>query len=47
MGKSWTVEGKTSPTKITKKILSQWIEYMVALGWKHNCEFDGFGATMP
>lgn len=45
--KEWYVDGCTHPTKVSKEILSQWLEFMVALGWEHGCEFDGFGASMP
>ena len=41
------VEGQTHPTNVSKEILIQWIDFMVALGWDHGCEFDGFGASMP
>ena len=45
--KKWYVEGKTHPTQVTKEVLAQWLDFMVALGWQHGSEFDGFGASMP
>ena len=45
--KKWSVEGKTFPLTTTKEELIQWLDFMVSTGWEHNCEFDGFGASMP
>ena len=45
--KKWFVDGQSHPTTVSKEKMAQWLEYMVALGWEHGCEFDGFGASMP
>lgn len=45
--KSWQVYGSSHPTTVKKEILVQWLDYMVALGWDYECEFDGFGALIP
>ncbi len=45
--REWFVDGKSHPTNVSKEVLTRWLEFMVALGWKHGCEFDGFGASMP
>ncbi len=44
--KRWLVSGQSYPTTVTKDILAQWLDYMIALGWDHECEFDGFGASI-
>jgi len=43
----WLVEGRTQPTEVNKEILLQWVEYMVAAGYKYGCYFDGWGAEVP
>ena len=45
--KKWFVDGSSHPMTVSKEILAQWLDFMVALGWEHDCEFDGFGASMP
>ncbi len=45
--RKWYVEGKSHPTSVSKEKLAQWLDFMVALGWKHGCQFDGFGAGIP
>ena len=45
--KKWFVDGNSHPTTVSKDTLVQWLDFMVALGWEHGCEFDGFGASMP
>ena len=45
--KKWFVDGNSHPTTVSKNTLAQWLDFMIALGWEHNCEFDGFGASMP
>ena len=45
--KKWFVEGATHPTSISKEILVQWLGFMISKGWEYDCEFDGFGASMP
>jgi hypothetical protein len=32
--KIWYLEGKTQPTTVTKEILAQWLDFMVAKGWE-------------
>ncbi len=46
-GDLWIIKGKTSPTKVSLDILLQWVDYMVAAGWDHDCYFDGWGAEVP
>ncbi len=45
--KKWYVEGQTEPMRTTYDGLKEWLQNMVATGWKYDCEFDGFGARMP
>lgn len=45
--KSWTVSGTTQPTTVSLEILDQWVDWMVAAGFEHGCEFDGWGAQVP
>ncbi len=44
INRSWLVEGYSHPTTVTKDILVQWLDFMVAKGWEFQCIFDGFGA---
>ncbi len=43
----WLVTGNTQATEMTEDILLQWVDYMVAAGWKYGCVFDGWGAEIP
>lgn len=45
--KRWFIDGKSHPTTVSKTKLTQWLDFMVDLGWQHGCEFDGFGASIP
>jgi hypothetical protein len=42
----WGVQGSTNLTTISKSILDQWVEWMVAAGMDHDCEFDGWGTQV-
>jgi hypothetical protein len=42
--KNWLVTGSTQPTQASQDILDQWVRWMVAAGFEHGCEFDGWGA---
>lgn len=44
--KSWVLVGITQPIEISHSVLDGWLRRMVATGWRHQCEFDGFGASM-
>lgn len=43
----WYVDGKSYPTPVSSDDLSQWLSFMVSLGWEHDCEFEGFDASIP
>ncbi len=45
--KKWFIDGCSHSITVSKEILEEWLTFMVALGWEHQCEFDGFGASMP
>lgn len=45
--KQWVVLGTTMDTKLTQETLDQWVAWMVAAGFQHGCEFDGWGAQVP
>lgn len=40
----WTIEGRTQPTALSADILDQWVEWMVTVGARTECDFDGWGA---
>jgi regulator of RNase E activity RraB len=42
----WGVQGSTNLTTISKSILDQRVEWMVAAGMDHDCEFDGWGTQV-
>ena len=42
----WVVSGRTQKTAVSKEILDQWVEWMVAAGFDHQCEFDGWGTSV-
>jgi regulator of ribonuclease activity B len=42
----WVVEGQTQETSVSREILDQWVEWMVAAGFDHECVFDGWGASV-
>jgi regulator of RNase E activity RraB len=42
----WIISGRTQKTTISKEILDQWVEWMVAAGFEHQCEFDGWGTSV-
>ena len=42
------VSGSTKPMRVSREILDQWVERMVAAGAEHGpCQFDGWGAELP
>ena len=45
--REWYVDGKSHRTNVSKEVLTQWLEFMVALGWEHGCEFERFDTSMP
>ena len=42
----WIVSGHTQKTTISKEILDEWVEWMIAAGFDHHCEFDGWGTSV-
>jgi len=44
--KQYVITGWTTKMKITDEIVIQWTREMCELGYKFDCEFDGWG-TMP
>jgi hypothetical protein len=45
--KTWLLKGTTQETEVSLAILDQWVEWMVAAGEEHGCDFDGWGAEVP
>ena len=45
--KKWYVYGKSYPIAVSKDSLSQWLDFMVSLGWEHESEFYRFGTSTP
>ena len=45
--KDWSVSGSTQPTQVSQDVLDEWVSWMVAAGFEHDCEFDGWGAEAP
>lgn len=39
------VTGWTTPIQAVKNTISEWTENMCSLGYKHDCEFDGWGTN--
>lgn len=37
------ITGRTTKIKMTDEIVIQWTKQMCELGYKHDCEFDGWG----
>jgi hypothetical protein len=46
LSRKWVVTGKSHPSPVTEKVLAAWIPWMVVQGVTHNCEFDGWGASV-
>ncbi len=42
----WTVHGSTESTALTLAILEQWVDWMVATGFRFDAIFDGWGAEV-
>lgn len=40
------VTGSTGKLIMTDEIVEQWVKQMCEIGYKHDCEFDGWG-TVP
>ena len=45
-GGRWIVSGHTQKTTISKEVLDEWVDWMVAAGFDHQCEFDGWGTSV-
>jgi Regulator of ribonuclease activity B len=45
--KKYTVTGKSAPTNLTIEVLDQWVQWMVVQGLELDCEFDGWGTSVP
>jgi len=43
--KLFVITGWTSKIKMSEEIVKQWVENMCNLGFKFDCEFDGWGTT--
>jgi hypothetical protein len=41
------VSGKSLPTVVTAAVLDRWVQWMAVQGVLRNCEFDGWGTTVP
>lgn len=38
----------TAPAAVYDQVsLTEWVTHAVGIGWRHGCEFDGFGAQVP
>jgi Regulator of ribonuclease activity B len=46
LSRKWAVMGKSHPTPVTESVLATWIPWMVVQGISHDCEFDGWGASV-
>lgn len=42
----WTVHGSTQSTPVSLAILEQWVDWMVSVGFRYDCVFDGWGAEV-
>jgi hypothetical protein len=40
--KRWVVQGATSPVKVSKPVINNWVCEMVKLGFGYNCTFSGW-----
>ena len=43
--KLFIVTGWTTKMKMTNEVVSNWTKQMCELGFKHDCEFDGWGTS--
>ncbi|HTN23942.1 MAG TPA: ribonuclease E inhibitor RraB [Solirubrobacteraceae bacterium] len=43
----WRVVGHTQPSTASIDMLNEWVTFMVNVGAKHQCRFDGWGAVVP
>ena len=43
----WRVVGHTQPSTASIEMLNEWVTFMVNVGAKHQCRFDGWGARVP
>ncbi len=43
----WMVTGETSPMAVSLPHLKRWVRWMVAIGFEHGCELDGWGVDSP
>lgn len=46
LSRKWVVSGRSNPTPVTESVLANWIPWIVIQGITHDCEFDGWGASV-
>lgn len=46
-GMSWIVSGTTQPNAVSLEILNKWVTWMITAGLHENCDFDGWGTSVP
>jgi hypothetical protein len=44
--RKWRVEGTTQATRLSPKILDEWVTWMVIAGKESRCQFDGWGTSV-
>ena len=43
----WFVLATAPAAAYDQAALTEWVTHAVRIGWRHGCEFDGFGAQVP
>jgi len=43
----WRLVGHTQPSTASVEMLNDWVTFMVTLGAKSDCRFDGWGVKVP
>lgn len=43
----WFVLATAPAAVYDQASLTEWVTHAVRIGWRHGCEFDGFGAQVP
>ena len=45
--KEYSLSSSSGPITWTEEVLLQWVDYLIAMGQDHGCEFGGCGASIP
>ena len=45
--KEYSLSSSSGPITWTEEVLLKWVDYLIATGEDHRCEFDGCGASIP